>query len=115
MSRLPDVSEALWDIAEAVQFEIITKSVSDFEAKETVVNTIVFQGHLQPTPPQKLIIKPEGQRSWRWWAMWAKQDLGLDWILQDASGRQFRIMSRSDWGRAGYREYELTETVTPAI
>lgn len=114
MSRLPEMSEAIWDLMEPLQFDVIAKSVKDFEVVETTRSRIVIQGHMQPTPPQKLLIKPEGQRSWRWWILWTKTKLDLDWILQDVSGRLFRIVSRSDWGRAGFSEYELTETVVPA-
>lgn len=109
------MTEALWDLMEPLQFDVVAKSAKDFEAKETSRSRIVIQGHMQPTPPQKLLIKPEGQRSWRWWTLWTKNDLGLDWVLADAAGRLFRIISRSDWGRAGFREYELAETVVPAI
>lgn len=115
MSRPPDMSDALWDLTESVQFDVVAKSASDFEAKETLKNRIVFQANLQPTPPQKLLIKPEGQRSWRWWTMWTRAALSNDWILKDAAGRLFRVVSRSDWGRSGFNEYEITETVVPAV
>lgn len=114
MSRPPQLDEAIFDLTEPVQFEVIAKSVDDFEAKETVKNKIIFQANLQPLPSRKLIIKPEGQRSWKWWTMYSKSNINLDWILQDQNGRLFRVMNNADWNRSGYYEYELTETVVPA-
>lgn len=114
MSSIPQLDEALWDLTDATQFQVIKKTSSDFEAEETDVNDVIFEAHMQPVPPQKLLIKPEGQRTWRWWLLWTDKELDLDWILKDAAGRLFRVMSKSNWQQAGFFEYELTETVVPS-
>lgn len=114
MSPFPQMAEALWDTTEPVEFTVLGKTNKDFELVETVKNKIIFQGNLQPQPPTKILLKPEGQRTWKWWTMWAKANLDLDWVFTDAAKRQFRVMTKSDWGRAGFYEYELTETAVPA-
>lgn len=113
--RLVDVSEALWDLTEQVQFQVIAKATKDFEVVERVTSKIIFPANLQPQPPQKILLRPEGQRTWKWWTLWTRSLLDLDWVLESADGKRFRVMSKSDWNQANYYEYEVTETVVPAL
>lgn len=105
----PSMQEALWGLTDAIQFEIVKKTVTDYQIVESPVTVLFFQGCLQPIPPRKLLIKPEGQRSWKWWTLYSQQLLDTDWIVQDPDAKQYRVMSVTDWGNAGYFEYELTE------
>lgn len=109
---IPDVSEALWDLTDYIQLTIIGRAVSDHEVVEMGLPNSLFSGILQPIQPQMLAIKPEGQRQWKWWTMWTNLDIDLDMIVQDLQGKQYRVMSKSDWRsglHSGFFEYELRE------
>ena len=105
----PDMSEVLDDFSETVSFAVIGKSVDDFEVVEKNKDTVEFDGVLQPMPAQKIAIKSEGQRSWKWWTLWTENLLDLDDVMRDEEGIQYRVMSRSDWRKGGYLQYELTQ------
>lgn len=108
----PDMSEVLDDFSEPIHFAKICKTVEDYEAVDTVKEVVGFDGVLQPIPPQKLKVKPEGQRSWKWYTLWTENILKLDDVVQDDDGLQYRVMSVSDWSKGGYTQYELTQGPT---
>lgn len=109
MSHVP-VSDALFGLTDTAQFAIIRKEAVDGEVVETKADIEYFQGVLQPLPPRKLLIKPEGQRTWKWWTLWTEQALALDNQIKDENGVLFRVLAVSDWRRAGgYFEYDLAE------
>ena len=63
----PDVSDAFWGWTSPVTLQLVTQTIVDYEAVETAAGAVAFQGVLQPMPAQKLLVKPEGQRTWKWW------------------------------------------------
>lgn len=105
----PNMAEALWGTTNTIDFEIVNKTVSDHEVVEGAANIVTFQGDIQPIPPQKLTIKPEGQRRWKWYTMRTTQEMSVDYIVQDPQGKQYRVMSVTDWHSYGYFEYELVQ------
>jgi hypothetical protein len=106
------VDDAFWGFGDEIAFRVIKKTPNDFEVAETVATEIHFNAVIQPMPVQQLLIKPEGQRSWKWWHLWTTQCLDLDNIVQDQDGLQFRVMSRADWRGANYISYELVQWPT---
>jgi len=106
---LPNLRQALRNFGRPLQFAIIEKSVVDFEAVETTLDVKYLNGVMTPMTAQKLLIKPEGQRQWKWWEIITTTRLNLDWLLQDPAGKRYRIMSITDWSQAGFYTYELTE------
>jgi hypothetical protein len=104
---LPNVSEAFWDLEDDVLFHVVKKSVDDFEAVDTGMAIVSFPAVVQPLNPRKLLIKPEGERKWNWLTLFTTMNLDLDSIIEDAAGRQYRVMSQNDWG--GHKEYDITE------
>jgi len=107
----PNLAEAMWDWDSAATLKLVKKNISDFEVAEGKVVDTLFRGVLQPMPPQKLMIKPEGQRGWKFLELWTTQFLELDSIVEDQDNRTFRVMTKDDWKGAGYFHYELTEGV----
>ena len=97
-----------WDLG--ITLRVVTKDIVDGQIEEDEKADVCFQGVLQPIPPQKLLVKPEGQRGWRWWMLHTTQYLDLDMQIIDEHGKLFRVMNSSDWQNAGYYAYELTET-----
>jgi hypothetical protein len=111
-SQLPDMGLAMADILQPVQFIQITKQNLNGLVQEiqTPINTRAVR---QPYSPQRLDIKPEGQREWRWETVFASIDLILspdDRILWD--GLYFRVMQKSDYKEYGYVQYEIVQDYT---
>lgn len=110
---LPNVSDAFWDWTQLVRFKVLETEVADFEVSERVISDVGFDGVLEPLQVRDLLVKPENQRRWIWWTIWAPIVLSPGQVIQDPSGFQFRIMSSSNWQNGGYYQYEAVQA--PAI
>lgn len=107
--RLPDVSDVLPDWFQRLRFDIITKSVVDYELSEVVVPVATY-GVRQPMSAQQLAIKPEGQRAWKWETIHCLPDvpLRIDDIV--VFGKQkYRVMQKWDWSEYGYQEVHICQ------
>lgn len=109
---MPDVSAALDGLMSPASVLRVTKAVANHEVIETLASAEAFEGLFAPMPAHKLMVKPEGQRSFKWWTLTTPKTLALDDIVQDHDGRQFRVMAVADWGQAGFFVYDLTERVS---
>jgi len=105
----PNVSDAFWDWTSPVIFKLVTTTIADYEVTEVPLNDVSFDAVLEPLNPRKLMVKPENQRTWKWWTMWTTFSLQVGQVVQDPSGSQFRIMSQSDWRNGGHLEYEVVQ------
>ena len=115
---LPDVSGALRDYFQLLTFTIITKSTIAFQVKETSAE-VSFWGFIKSLTGTKLLQKPEGQRDWNWFHIYAQFDansmivnLKTDDIVVYNSMR-LRIMSKKNVGLYGYIDYEAIEDYIP--
>ncbi len=111
---IPDVSGAMQDYFQPMTFEPVLKSVTAFQDVERG-DPINFQGNLQPFTDRQLYLKPEGQRAWTWFLLFADPVLTLQ--VDDVviwSGKQTRVMSRKDFSLYGYIEYHLCQDWTGA-
>ena len=111
---MPNLAEVLWDWDLVIELKLVKKNISDFEVAESAIVDLNFRGIIQPMPPQKLMVKPEGQRYWKYWDLWTQQRLNTDDVIQDPDAKLYRVMSKDDWGQSGYFHYELTESVNGA-
>jgi len=107
----PDMSDAFLDWQSSVKFSLVTKEVDDFEIKETL-EEYNFMGLFYPSTPQQIALKPEGQRTWKWWSLITQKKLNLDDIVKDINTTEYRVMSVYNWSQAGFYQYELTEKYT---
>lgn len=105
----PSMRDVLSGFTRRNQFAVVTKTVSDFEAVESKAAVAWFSGSFQPLPSQRLTLKPEGQRTWKWWTLWTTQKLKLDDVVKDRCNKEYRVLSVSDWFEAGYYQYDLAE------
>ncbi len=108
---LPDLSETLWDFGDSMRFRVVKSTIVDHVLKDDEIVTVVFDAVVQPIPPAKLMVKTEGERTWRWWTLWTLQALDLDSMVKDENDFVYRVVNKTDWNRSGYFEYELTEGV----
>lgn len=107
---MPNMAEGLRGLTRRTKIQVIKQKVVDHEAVEAGVDLEEISIVLTPTPAQKIAIKPEGQRAWKWWTGSTTAKLDLGWMLRDPKdGRLFEVMEKSDWGQAGFFVYELTE------
>jgi hypothetical protein len=109
---LPDVSGAMLDYFQPMVFAVVVKTVDNFQAVETK-SSVNFQGVWQPLSARQLMLKPEGQRAWKWFQVHAEPAL----ILQTDQlitylGVQYRVMADKDYRLYGYVEYHLVEDFT---
>jgi hypothetical protein len=105
----PGVAEAMWGLTEPTQFKVSTRTPEDYEAVETMAPPLWFDGTLQPVTTQRLLIKPEGERRWKWFQLWTQKELSLGDSVIAYDGKTYKVMSKDDWSQAGYFSYEITE------
>lgn len=108
---MPTIQAALQIFEETIQFQLVTKTVVDGELAETstVKPVLWFEGVLIPIHPRELLVKPEGQRKFKWWTLFSDLDLKVDTIIKDQEGALYRIMNSTDWRDADYKQYQLIE------
>lgn len=109
---LPRVSSALSAWQQRFSFEVVRKSIVDFEVKE-VKTRVDFRGVITSLNARQLELKPEGQRAWRWWEIHSATNIELkpDDIVTWKC-RKYRVMAQQDWSDYGYWRYEIAETFT---
>jgi hypothetical protein len=112
--NFPDVSAAFMEWTETLVFYPLRKTQSDGETVETQIIPVIFAGNLQPMPERKVLLKPEGERLWKWWELLSKQYIPLDSVVKDRQSKSYRVMDVKDWHQAGYYWYQLTEGPVPA-
>lgn len=110
---VPNMSGALAGWQQTITFTQIVKTVnSKFEVTETPTNT-TFSGVWQPFTAQQLMIKPEGERAWKWFTVHALVVLPLkpDDVVS-YKGQQYRVKEKLDYMEYGYMEYHLIQDYT---
>lgn len=109
---VPFVGDALFDWFQPMVFEMVTKTVRNFQVYETG-EEISFMGVWQPLQAFQLYLKPEGQRTWSWYLCHSDPTLNLntDEIISYL-GVHYRVMAKKDYKLYGYMEYELVEDWT---
>lgn len=109
ISGVPNMSGTLTSWMQNLTFNVITKEIVNYEVVEIAMD-VAFKGVWQPLSPEKLKMKPEAQRSWKWIQVHAHADLSLknDDVIKYKS-KQYRVMERLDYLEYGYFEYHLVE------
>ena len=108
-SGLPDVGAAIMEILQPVVAVVMEKQQIDGYTQEIPVR-INTKASIQPFSAQQLKMLPEGQRGWRYFAIYILSDVDLKpdevfWINHNG----YRIMAKYDWNRFGYFQYECVE------
>ncbi len=109
LSPMPSMRSTIMGWLRPITLTRIIKRVVDFETKETEVRTQT-RGMVQPFTATELLIKPEGERSWKWWMIHATPDLVLqtDEVIV-YQGTKLRIMQQLPYEANGYVQYHAIE------
>jgi hypothetical protein len=110
---MPNMASTITGFEDTMQFTIVVKETVDHELDESSKTPVIlwFEGNVQPMSPRKLMIKPEGQRKFKWWELFTDLEMAVDTIIKDRNGLQYRVMASSDWSQAGFYQYQLIEGV----
>jgi len=107
---LPNLNNAVMAWAQQLEFVVVSKTVEDFEVVEEYFTYCVL-GTKQPLSPQKLAIKPEGQREWKWYQLHLspQAQIKIDDLIRFGAEDQYRVMAKSDYSEYGYCYYEIAQ------
>lgn len=89
---------------------IIQKTISTEGRAIEAFTPLVLDINIQPVPDEKILRKPEEQRSWKWWSLIVKGAPALktdDAFVLDSV--RYRIDSVGNWAESGFRKYEAVE------
>jgi hypothetical protein len=106
---MPDVSDAVMSLLQPMKVGIVQKQQIGGLTQEIPIYVDTFAVK-QPFSAQRLDIKPEGQRSWRWFTLHSLKDLvlKLDDIIILAEIK-YRVMQKYDYAEYGFYQYEIAE------
>lgn len=111
---IPNMGGALLDYMQSMTFTRVVKETVGFRLVETATD-ITFWGVIQPLTERQLMLKPEGQRAWTWFKLYAQAQpndalltLNVDEVVTWL-GRQTRVMGRTYYGIYSYVEYSLVQ------
>lgn len=108
---VPYMGNALKGWVKTTDITIITQTAVDHETVETE-SSVSHPANFQPMPAAKVNRKPGEQRTWKWWSVIIRDKIVLlktDDIIQDDSGKKFRIEQANDWRKSGFTKYEALE------
>lgn len=109
---LPNFSDAIGNWFQLLVFEQVVKTIVNFVVVETTT-PITFQGYVQTFTPRQLMMKPEGQRLWKWKSITCYPGVPLkpdDVVLYE--NIQYRVMESIDYKQYGYHIYNIVEDFT---
>jgi hypothetical protein len=114
---IPNMGGALLDWMQQMTFTRVVKTMVGFRVVETPTD-VNFWGVIQPLTERQLFLKPEGQRAWTWFQLFAQIEpqgalltLNVDEIVTWL-GKQTRVMARKDYALYSYVEYHLVQDWT---
>lgn len=110
LPALPNLANAVMAWSQQLEFVVVSKSIENAEVVESYLTYCVL-GTKQPLSPQKMAIKPEGQRSWKWYQLHltATVSIQIDDIIRFGGEDEYRVMAKSDFSEYGYIYYEIAQ------
>lgn len=108
---MPKMRDALRGMTRRVTVQVIEQKVIDREAVQEPVDALRGSMVLTPMPARKIVIKPEGQRTWKWWDAVTNLKFKLgSFVKVDRYSQLFEVMELEDWSQAGIFKYQFAET-----
>lgn len=106
-SNLPQVTAAITGWFKPMTFGVTVKTNVDFLTVDEITD-VSCQGVWQPFTDQQLAIKPEGERSWKWFMIHSDPSLVLTTDDQiQYQGVNYDVMGKKDYKEYGYVQYEV--------
>lgn len=108
---MPNMRQALKGLGRRVSAQVIKQKVVDREAVQDPRDVLRASVVLMPMPAQRIAIKPEGQRTWKWWTGTSTVKLELGWFIKvdRDGGHLYEVMSHADLGQARVHAYDFAE------
>ena len=110
VSPMPTMRSTIMGYMRPLGLTKIVKTVTDFQTVETEI-PIAANGTWQPFSFEQLSIRPEGERSWRWFMVHTTADVILltdDLIVR--YGTRYRVMMRGDYQDNAFVEYHVVNS-----
>ncbi len=107
---VPNLFDGIRDWMQNMQFGKITRTNQINGLAKEITTPVNFQGFIQPLKFRELLLKPEGQRAWSWYDLYADCSLVLE--VDDIviwNSKQTRVMARKDWTQQGFVNYQLVQ------
>ena len=106
---MPNMRGAIVGLFRPIQLTVITTTIVDGLSKE-VRRSVSSAGVLQPMKARAVMLKPEGERAFRWFTLHVGREIDLkpnDVVVR--KGVPYRVMGRWGWEDYGFIKYELVE------
>lgn len=109
---MPSMRDALKGLTRRITVQIIKQKVVDHESVQDPRDIMRASILILPMPPQKIAIKPEGQRTWKWWEGTSTVKLELGWYLRPDKDKKklYEVIEVSDWNQARVYSYQFAES-----
>lgn len=106
---MPNMSGAIDQWMQKMVFTIVEKTMINYQIYESGTD-YNFQGVWQPFTIQQLMLKPTGERDWKWFMLHTQIGVGLspDMVVTYL-GTQYRVKEKLDYTLDGYLEYHLIQ------
>ena len=110
VATTPSVRETVLGWLRPITVGFVTDMIDDTGQNVPITRQLNTAGCIQPLKSRELEIKPEGERAWGWYCLYATRDLQLktdDKVI--LRGVTYRVMAKRDWFDYGYVRYELLQ------
>lgn len=116
LSGMPQIGAAFNGWETKIALRKIAQTIIDglVDNKEIPMN---FMGTWQPLSAEKIALKPEGMRSWKWIQLHCRngsKNLETnDLVIRDGEKTRYKVMDKLDYSLSGFIEYHLVEDFQP--
>lgn len=107
--KMPKIRKALKRWNTSITMIKISETIVDGDVIE-VETEFSFKGIVQPLNTQKLMSKPEGERSWKWLMIHTQINVELE--VGDEikyQGQDFKVKAKNDYELYNYYEYHIVK------
>ena len=111
LCQAPRMEMALNGYLEPVTFVVVTKEQDPVSFKIVEhLRSITTTATIQPLRAREIALKPEGERRWTWYKIFALPELALEpKDIIRIGETQYRVMGSKGWRPRGFMYYEIVE------